>query len=279
MSKKVVRLTESQLRLMINRVINEQTAPAVKPSVAPQQGQQSTFTPFTTNFENLFDSGRYSFNTSYTNIVSEKIVKIADFIKDGNIKDFKIVINSGESQVPNQPPFDKEKGSLAKKRAEVLKYNLEQTLLPILPVKPVIEITQPVVGGPSWDPKLGKDNNVYKEHQYVNVLVKSLKETIPPPIIKTPPPPPKIEKTEFMISWTLDKRCDRIKYFNTYAEMSVMVNKLKGAGYNTSQSETRGGGVPWSASVKLQQLSQDPPSEFFDGPFFDSCEQKFVGRK
>ena len=44
MSKKVVRLTESQLRLMINKVIKEQTAPAAKPTsnpVAPQQGQQT----------------------------------------------------------------------------------------------------------------------------------------------------------------------------------------------------------------------------------------------
>ena len=272
MSKKVVRLTESQLRLMINRVINEQTAPA-----APQQ---STFTPFATDFENLFDSGRYSFNPSYTNIVGEKIKKIAEFIKDGNIKDFKIVINSGESQVPNQPPFDKEKGSLAKKRAEVLKSYLEQKLIPVLPIKPVIEITQPVVGGPAWDPKLGKDNNVYKEHQYVNVLVKSLKETIPPPIIKTPPPPPKLEKTEFLISWTLDRRCNRIKYFNTYDEMEAVTQKLRAAGYNTSEREWRGPQGRYSyALVKLQELSNDPPSEFFDGPFFDNCEQKFVGRK
>ena len=44
MSKKVVRLTESQLRLMINKVIKEQTSPAAKPTsnpVAPQQGQQT----------------------------------------------------------------------------------------------------------------------------------------------------------------------------------------------------------------------------------------------
>jgi len=274
MSKKVVRLTESQLRLMINKVIKEQTASTV---AAPQQ---STFTPFATNFGNLFDSGLYSFNPSYANIVNEKIAKIADFIKDGNIKDFKIVINSGESQVPNQPPFDKEKGSLAKKRAEVLKSYLEKYLIPILPVKPVIEITEPVVGGPAWDPKLGKDNDLYKKFQYVNVLVKSLKEIIPQPTpTPTPPPPPKIEKTEFMISWTLDNKCDRIKFFKTYEEMNMMVNKLNAAGYNTSEREERGGGIPWSASVKLQFLSQDPPSKFFDGPFFDSCEQKFVGRK
>ena len=36
MSKKIVRLTESQLKLMINKVIKEQTAPVAKPA-APQQ--------------------------------------------------------------------------------------------------------------------------------------------------------------------------------------------------------------------------------------------------
>jgi len=40
MSKKVVRLTESQLRLMINNVIKEQTDPVIKPPVS-QQGQQT----------------------------------------------------------------------------------------------------------------------------------------------------------------------------------------------------------------------------------------------
>lgn len=268
MSKKVVRLTESQLRLMINKVINEQ-------QTGNEQSPQSIFTPFATDFENLFESGRYSFNPSYTNVVNEKIAKIADFIKDGNIKDFKIVINSGESQVPNQPPFDKEKGSLAKKRAEVLKSYLEQSLIPVLPVKPAIEITSPVIGQTPWDNKKGKDNEDYKKEQYINVLVKSLKETIPPP----PPAPPQ-EKTKFMISWTLDKVCDRIKFFKTYKEMIEMADRLRGAKYDTRYRESRGpDGREFYGVVKLQQLSKDPPSEFFDGPFFDNCSQTFVGRQ
>jgi hypothetical protein len=246
--------------------------------ISEQEQPKSNKILYTDNFGNQFDSGKYSFNPSYTDIVNEKIVKIADFIKDGDIKDFKIVINSGESQVPNQPPFDKEKGSLAKKRAEILKAYLEKTLLPVLPVKPVIEITSPVIGQTPWDDKKGKDHEDYKKEQYVNASVESLKEIlIPPP---PPPPPPPPQKTKFMISWTLDKQCDRIKFFKTYDEMEAMTQKLKAAGYDTRNREWRGpDGRYFYASVKLLQLSKDPPSEFFDPPFFDNCSQSFVGRK
>jgi hypothetical protein len=246
--------------------------------VSEQEQPKSNKILYTDNFGNQFDSGKYSFNPSYTDAVNEKIVKIADFIKDGNVKDFKIVINSGESQVPNQPPFDKEKGSLAKKRAEVLKSYLEKTLLPVLPVKPVIEVTTPVIGQTPWEDKKGKDHEDYKKEQYVNASVESLREVpIPPP---PPPPPPPPQKTKFMISWTLDRVCDRIKFFKTYQEMIAMADRMRAAGYDTRYRESRGpDGREFYGVVKLQQLSQDPPSEFFDGPFFDNCSQSFVARK
>ena len=260
----------NQMKYLVNykagRVISEQEQPKTNKIL------------YTDNFGNEFDSGKYSFNPTFTDAVNEKIVKIADFIKDGNIKDFKIVINSGESQVPNQPPFDKEKGSFAKKRAEVLKSYLEKTLVPVLPVKPVIEVTTPVIGQTPWDNKKGREHEDYKKEQYVKASVESLREVPIPTPTPTPPPPP--QKTEFMISWTLDRRCNRIKFFNTFKEMNEMAEKLRAAKYNTSERETRGpDGRESYGLVKLQELSQDPPSEFFDGPFFDNCSQSFVARK
>jgi hypothetical protein len=167
---------------------------------------------------------------------------------------------------------------LAKKRAEVLKSYLEKTLLPVLPVKPVIEVTTPVIGQTPWENKKGKDHEDYKKEQYVNASVESLREVpIPPP---PPPPPPPPQKTKFMISWTLDRVCNRIKYFNTYDELEAMTQRLRAAGYDTREREWRGPeGRYFYAVVKLQALSKDPPSEFFDPPFFDNCSQSFVGRK
>ena len=275
MSKKVVKLTESQLRLMIDRVINEQTSPS----------DQNNGTPtivFTVDFGTTFQSGQYELNTSNQQEINNKVTQLVNFIKDKQLKDFKVVIYPGESQVTNQPPFDKVKGSLAAKRGEILKTYLGPILQRSLNITPTIDVAPPKIGDTpyggsgSGDSKNPEKIKLYTIEQFVKVSIVISGQIPPKP---TPPPPPKIEKTEYMISWTLDNRCDRIKYFKTYAEMNAMVDKLKAAGYNTSERETRGGGVPSSASVKLQFLSQDPPSKFFDGPFFDSCEQKFVGRK
>lgn len=228
---------------------------------------------YTDNFGNEFESGKYSFNPQYSKVVNEKIVKIADYIKDKNLKDFKLVISSGESQVPNQPPFDKEKGSLAKKRAEVLKAYLEQALIPTLPVKPVIEIKEPIIGNTVWDPKKGKDAEEYKKEQFVNASVELTSE-IPQP----PPPEIKPEKTSFMISWTLDNRCDRIKYFKTFEEMDAVKKKFESnPRFRAAYYETRGV-PPTEAVLKLGYLQGDPTSDFFEGPFFNNCTQKFEER-
>ena len=58
------------------------------------------------------------------NVVNDSVTKISDYIKGKNLKDFKLVITPGESQVPNPKGFE-QKGSLAMKRAEVLKKYLE----------------------------------------------------------------------------------------------------------------------------------------------------------
>lgn len=127
-------------------------------------------TPFSVNFGNEFESGRYSFNPDYSKVVNDKIVQISDYIRDKNLKDFKLVIRGGESQVPNQPPFGTP-GSLAQKRAEVLKSYLEQVLVPTLPIKPEIEVAQPIIGSTPWNPNAGdtKDDEKYKREQFVRV--------------------------------------------------------------------------------------------------------------
>lgn len=141
--------------------------------------------PFTIDFENAFTSGQYNFTPKYMNVVNDSVTKISDYIKGKNLKDFKLVITPGESQVPNPKGFE-QKGSLAIKRAEVLKKYLETSLPPILNMSPQIDISAPVIGTTKWDDKLGKDNDVYKKEQFVRVSVVVNTKSVPPP----PPPPP-----------------------------------------------------------------------------------------
>ena len=139
--------------------------------------------PFTIDFETAFPSGQYNFTPKYMNVVNDSVTKISDYIKGKNLKDFKLVITPGESQVPNPKGFE-QKGSLAMKRAEVLKKYLETSLPPILNMSPQIEISAPVIGTTKWDDRVGKDNDVYKKEQFVKVSVVLNTKSIPPP----PPP-------------------------------------------------------------------------------------------
>jgi hypothetical protein len=140
--------------------------------------------PFTIDFENAFTSGQYNFTPKYMNVVNDSVTKISDYIKGKNLKDFKLVITPGESQVPNPKGFE-QKGSLAIKRAEVLKKYLETSLPPILNMSPQIDISAPVIGTTKWDDKLGKDNDVYKKEQFVRVSVVVNTKSVPPPPVET----------------------------------------------------------------------------------------------
>ena len=83
MSKKVVRLTESQLRLMINKVISEQKAPAkptaapAKPAASPQQQGNNQFTPL------LLEALTYGSKGIFTYISKYKTNCIATFSRGG----------------------------------------------------------------------------------------------------------------------------------------------------------------------------------------------------
>ena len=60
---------------------------------------------------------------------------------------------------------------MAAKRGEILKGYLTIALKNALSIDPQIEVSQPIVGKTEWDPKLGKDNDVYKKDQFVRVSV------------------------------------------------------------------------------------------------------------
>jgi hypothetical protein len=163
--KKLI-LKESQVKKLIDGLLNEQNSDKVI---------------FSVNFQNAFPSGQYNLNPEYEKIVNDNIEKIDQFIKGKKIQNFKLVITSGESQVPNPQGFE-ERGSLAKKRSEILKGYLDIVLPNILGVRPTIEISQPVIGRTPWIPnKDNKDDPKYTAEQFVMVNVVISPEQTPPP--------------------------------------------------------------------------------------------------
>ena len=171
--KKLI-LTEDQIKKVIDSIVNEQS-------------QQPTVTPFTVDFGNGFESGQYKMDPNYEQIVNDKVQQILDYIKGKNLKDFKLVITPGESQVTNQPPFQ-EKGSLATARATELKSYLTPIFQKSFSIPVIIEIAKPIIGQTPWDPKTGKkDDPKYKTEQFVKATIVLTTQTNPEP---TPTPTP-----------------------------------------------------------------------------------------
>ena len=173
-------LTEGQIKRVIDIVINEQS-------------QQPIVTPFTVDFGNGFESGQFKMSPNYEQIVNGKVQQILDYIKGKNLKDFKIVITPGESQVTNQPPFQ-EKGSLATARATELKNYLTPIFQKSVSTPIVIEISKPIIGQTPWDPKTSKkDDPKYKTEQFVRASI-VLTTQITPTTAPTPTPIPNPDK-------------------------------------------------------------------------------------
>ncbi len=167
--KKII-LNEGQVKRLTSKIINE---------------QQSNRTIFSVDFQNAFASGQYNFNPQYEKIVNDNVEKIDQFIKGKNIENFKLVITSGESQVTNPKGFE-EKGSLAKKRAEVLKGYLDIVVPKVLNMKPSIELSQPVIGKTPWVAGVDdKDDPKYTVEQFVKVNVV---------VVSNEPIEPKVER-------------------------------------------------------------------------------------
>lgn len=153
--KKLI-LKENQVKNLIDNLVVE---------------QQTNKVVFSVDFQNAFPSGQFEFTPNYEKIVNDNVEKINQFIKGKKLENFKLVISCGESQVPNPVGFE-EKGSLAKKRGEVLKGYLDNVLPKILGTTPTIEISQPIIGKTPWVAgKNSKDDPKYTVEQFVKVNV------------------------------------------------------------------------------------------------------------
>lgn len=165
---KTLILTETQVKKLMSDMINE---------------QKSNEVVFSLDFQNAFPSGQYNFTPEYEKLVNDNIEKIDQFVKGKNIKNFKLQITSGESQVTNPAGFEK-KGSLAIKRAEVLKGYLDIVVPKVLGMKPVIEVTQPIIGKTPYTPGNDKNDPKYTAEQFVKVNVVVISQEPPKQEIK-----------------------------------------------------------------------------------------------
>ena len=113
----------------------------------------------TANIQQNFGSGKADVDVK---VLQDEVGKIQQWIKDNGGRKFKIVITAGESEVPNQPKF-KEKGSLARERAEAVERVLSKSIkapFEIKTTKPTIAYKKGVDN--AQDPK-------YQEDQYITV--------------------------------------------------------------------------------------------------------------
>lgn len=115
---------------------------------------------FTRNLSNNFSSGSYKLQGDYDKVLRE----LKSFIEKDSTSKYTIKVTASESQVPNQEPFN-ERGSLAKKRAEVLESLIKNVLGDDIEVDTDIK-----VGDEPWD---GKDNSAdkYTKDQFVKIEV------------------------------------------------------------------------------------------------------------
>jgi hypothetical protein len=215
---KTLILTESQIRNVINRVIEE-------------QGKNQ---PFSVNFENAFDSGQYEINPNYKNIINKNIVDIIDHIKNENLKNFVITIQGGESQVPN--PLNPEtnlkfgKGELAKKRSEVLKRYLDSVFPKTLGFSPNIEVKEPIIGNTKWD-GINKDDQKYKNEQFIKVSVVITNNESPTPTPKKSDVEERIYKNNKLIGFIsepfVDSKSESDPGFKSLGTQELIFTEVK----------------------------------------------------
>lgn len=181
--KKVIRLTEADIENIVRKVLSEQESYQVQSKTQkPVKGSEKF------EFGEVFPSAEYKIKD--LSKLKEKIGQIKSFLsKYPTNQEFEIIVNAGESKVPNPKGFEEE-GSLARARANelqsILNKELEGLNVRISFGEPTIKI-----GTTPWPhPEKGADKNLdeYTQEQFVNLLVNAVGE-IPAPSRRIVPIP------------------------------------------------------------------------------------------
>jgi hypothetical protein len=183
--KKVVSITEADLKRIVKKVLKEQA------QSQPSSYASQTFKP--KNYGSLFDLGKYQDDSGKIKQAIEKDKQaVVDFINSQDFANFTAKIIAGESQVTNPPNF-KQKGSLALARAKTV-YDILNDVYSDLINSGQLKIVMPTIGEviPGKTPyKTGDQNDPtkleqYKKEQYVSMNLqgsgKTLKCNTPLPV-------------------------------------------------------------------------------------------------
>ena len=167
--KKVVSITEADLKRIVKKVLKEQTQTLFKPR----------------NYGSLFDLGKYQDESGKIRQAIEKDKQsVVDFMNSQDKASFTAKIGAGESQVTNPAEF-KQKGSLALARAKTVSEILTDVYSDLIN-KGQLEIVTPslgevVIGKTPY--KTGDQNDPskleqYKKEQYVSMNLQGKGETL-----------------------------------------------------------------------------------------------------
>ena len=172
MGNKVIRLTEADIKKMVDKVLSEQRY--------EQRGKVTKSSESRFNLGNLFDSGEYKLQQ--TNDLNNTVKSIGDFISKYGEDGVLLKITAGESNVPNPKGFE-EKGSLAKARAEEVKKYINRKF-------PNVMFGETTIVPPKvkWEPSKGKDHADYKKEQFVDLSVQMKNPAFAPKVLIVPKP-------------------------------------------------------------------------------------------
>jgi hypothetical protein len=152
-----------------NRILNLHETATKNLYIIKEQIQSSNII----DFGSVFPSGQYQLSSNFSNEVSKKVQDLVGFIKGKNLKDVTIDIQSGESNVTNQAPFQ-EPGSLALARANSLKTYLDRALPNLLGFTPKVVVQNPIMGTTPYTPGDNKDDPRYTKEQFVRAVINTL---------------------------------------------------------------------------------------------------------
>jgi len=183
--KKVVSITEADLKRIVKKVLKEQA------QSQPSSYASQTFKP--KNYGSLFDLGKYQDDSGkIKQAIEQDKQAVVDFINSQDFANFTAKIIAGESQVTNPANF-KQKGSLALARAKTV-YDILNDVYSDLINAGQLKIVMPslgevVIGKTPY--KTGDQNDPskleqYKKEQYVSMNLqgsgKTLKCNTPLPV-------------------------------------------------------------------------------------------------
>ena len=175
--KKVVSITEADLKRIVKKVLKEQA------QSQPSLNTTETFKP--KNYGSLFDLGKYQDDSGKIRQAIEKDKQaVVNFINSQDFANFTAKIIAGESQVTNPANF-KQKGSLALARAKTV-YDILNDVYSDLIKMGQLKIVMPTIGEVvigKTPYKTGDQNDPskleqYKKEQYVSMNLQGKGETL-----------------------------------------------------------------------------------------------------